>query len=298
MQIARLFEMIYLLLNRKTMTSGELAEYFEVSRRTIYRDIEVLTQAGIPIYTSRGKNGGIGILDTFVLNKALLSGDEQKELLAALQSLEAADYKIAPIASKLSSFFNQADSNWIQVDFSDWSNMDNRFNIIKTAILERRRITFEYFNRNGGHSFREVEPLQLRFKHKSWYLVGFCLTREDYRTFKIARMNQPILTDTDGHFIRGLPPEVSEEGPPMEMPPLIVLKVDSSQAFRIFDMFELSCVHQEEDGNFTIHAAYEQDEALYGYILSMGHHVQVLAPDNLREEIALRIKKAYEAHQI
>ena len=92
MQINRLFEMVHILLNKKNVTAKELAEHFEVSIRTVYRDIETLTFAGIPVYSSRGKNGGIRLLENYVLNKTLISQDEQNEILYALQSLKAASY--------------------------------------------------------------------------------------------------------------------------------------------------------------------------------------------------------------
>ncbi len=193
MQISRLFQIIYILLEKKSTTAGYLAEHFEVSVRTIYRDIDALCQAGIPIYASQGKGGGITLVDQFVLNKSLLSEKEQDEILLSLQSLSAVGYpEPYGVLPKLSSLFKKSNVNWVEVDFSSWGS-DHRqkevFSFLKNAILEQYTITFSYFSVAGEKSDRRVEPVKLLFKDKSWYLQGYCLQRMGYRTFKITRMS-------------------------------------------------------------------------------------------------------------
>jgi Predicted transcriptional regulator len=125
MQVNRLFEIVYILLEKKKVTANELAEHFEVSKRTILRDIDALTIAGIPIYTSKGKGGGISILDNFVLNKTTISDEEQSEILMSLQSLAATKYlDDSKILSKLETLFQKTDTNWIEVDFSRWNSIE------------------------------------------------------------------------------------------------------------------------------------------------------------------------------
>lgn len=119
MQINRLFEIIYLLLNRKTVTAKELADRFEVSVRTVYRDIDTLSSAGIPVFASRGRGGGISLLDDFVLDRSVLTNQEQEEILFSLQSMNAV-HQVSDIVQKLSSFFQKTDTDWIGVDFSPW----------------------------------------------------------------------------------------------------------------------------------------------------------------------------------
>ena len=147
MQSNRLFEIIYILLNKKSVPARELAEQFGVSTRTIYRDIDTLSLAGIPIYTEKGKGGGISLLPDFVLNKSILSEQEQNEILAALHGLS--NVKTAEtnqILKKLSTVFNKTAANWLEVDFSDWSYNNDYFNYFKFAILERRIAEFDYYN--------------------------------------------------------------------------------------------------------------------------------------------------------
>ncbi len=123
MQISRLFQIIYILLKKKSITARELSDHFEVSVRTIYRDIDALCQAGIPIYSSQGKGGGISLVDKFIFDKSLFSEVEQDKILLALQSLSAVGYDdINDVLSKLSNLFQKSDINWIEVDFSNWGS--------------------------------------------------------------------------------------------------------------------------------------------------------------------------------
>lgn len=170
MQISRLFQIIYILLKKKSVTAGELAEHFEVSVRTIYRDIDALCQGGIPIYTSQGKGGGISLIDDFVLDKSLLSEKEQDKILMALQSLSAVQYpELDNVLLKLSGLFRKNNINWVEVDFSNWGSNKKQqqiFGLLKGAILEQLVITFSYFNIYGEKEYRKVEPFKLTFKIK------------------------------------------------------------------------------------------------------------------------------------
>lgn len=138
MQINRLFEIIYILLDKKTVTANELAKKFEVSSRTIYRDVEILSGAGIPIYTTKGKGGGISILDNFILDKSVISKEEQSAIITALTAMSVLpNVEKTGIADKMSLLFKSNDSSWIDVDFSDWNvEQKNFFNKIRDSIIE------------------------------------------------------------------------------------------------------------------------------------------------------------------
>ena len=139
MQISRLFEIVYLLLERRSVTARELAERFEVSPRTIYRDVDALAQAGIPVYADRGQGGGIRLMEQFVLNKSLLSVKERRELLASVQGMQAVrEEEVQPLLEKLSSLFGAEREDWIEVDFSPWTSsgeLGKYFQLLKEAIL-------------------------------------------------------------------------------------------------------------------------------------------------------------------
>lgn len=294
MQISRLFEMVYILLDKKTATAKELADRFGVSPRTIYRDVETLSGAGIPIYMSKGKGGGIRLLDSFVLNKSMLSESEQNEILAALSALQSVDQAQSQNAlSKLSGVFGKASQNWIKVNFSHWHGFDRKFETIKEAILSKKVLSFDYHGRGQEKTGRLVEPLQLRFHVKAWYLYAFCQDRQDMRTFKISRMENVRITDAVHDRVLA-EKSVQPESYDMSGFVRLVLKMDGSQGYRVFDEFSDQEVLKNGDGSFTVTLFYPEDEWVYGYVLSFGHYAQVLEPPHIREIIAQRLKKSLE----
>lgn len=300
MQINRLFEMVYILLNKKQVTARELSERFEVSTRTIYRDIETLCEAGVPIYTNKGKGGGIGLLDNFVLNKSYLSSNEQQEILVALQSMSAATCTDQhDVLGKLSALFGSEEADWIEVDFGSWDNKEKqRFEILKHAILNKKVVRFEYYNTRMEKASREVEPLQLGFKEKSWYLKGYCKLREEMRLFKLTRIRE--LECLEQHFERSLRVTKKEEDvlfSSTREAKGTKLWIDKSQAYRIYDEFDEEQVTKDEQGNFNVEIFYPQDAWLYGYILSFGHHIKVIEPSYIRDIIKEQLKKAYELYE-
>ena len=168
MQTNRLFEMIYILLDKKLVTAKELAEHFEVSTRTIYRYVETLSGAGIPIYMSKGKGGGIALLPEFVLNKAVITEQEKEDILSSLTALGAVSLSDQrKTLEKMSGLFGGSDSNWIEVDFGFWADGEKEaalFQTIKQSILQKQVVHFLYINVKGERLAREVEPLKLVFK--------------------------------------------------------------------------------------------------------------------------------------
>lgn len=288
----RLFEIVYILMQKKKVTAKELADKFEVSTRTIYRDIEALSGANIPIYASKGKDGGIGILDEYVLNKTILSEEEQNQILFALQGMikvRGQDEK--DILEKLSTLFNKEINDWIRIDLSSWSKdniQENRFEIIKSAILNKKLIKFTYYNSNGEESKRIVEPLQIWFKDKSWYLISYCRNREDYRIFKIARIKE--IKTLQEHFERELPKEQKEEKYNFNNI-LLELEISKEMAYRVYDEFENSEISKKENGNFIVKVEYPENEWVYGYILSFGEHIKVIAPNRAKKIIKDKLEK-------
>lgn len=288
----RLFEIVYILMQKKKITAKELADKFEVSIRTIYRDIEILSRANIPIYTIKGKDGGIGLLDEYVLNKTILSENEQNQILFALQGMKKVvgeDEK--DILEKLSILFNKKVNDWIKIDFSNWGKdktQKERFEMIKTAILNKNKIEFIYYNSNGNESKRIVEPLQIWFKDKSWYLISYCKLKEDYRIFKIARIKEIKILEE--HFERELPKEKKEEKYKLKNI-LLELEINKEMAYRVYDEFESKEISKKENGNFIVKVEYPENEWVYGYILSFGEHIKVLSPDKAKNIIKYKLEK-------
>ncbi len=192
MQESRLFKIIYYLLDKGSATARELAERFEVSVRTIYRDIDVLSGAGIPVYTETGRNGGIYLLSDFILDKTIISAQEKQEILSSLQGLAVinSEHK-KDIMEKLSALFQIHSADWIEVDFSRWGDkpQDNKkFEILKTAVIQNRCIKIFYADSYGKSNERIIQPLKLFYKSKDWYLKAYCRLKQDFRMFKLNRI--------------------------------------------------------------------------------------------------------------
>ncbi|MDF2938258.1 MAG: transcriptional regulator [Paenibacillaceae bacterium] len=286
MQLNRLFQIVYILLDKKLTTAKELADRFEVSVRTIYRDIDILSSAGVPIYTSQGKGGGISLMDHFVLNKSILSEAEQSEILFALQSLSAVQNpETDKVLSKLSSLFQKTAGQWIEVDFSPWGSKKQKteeFILLKDAILSNQIIEFQYCNASGETSSRRVEPVKLIYKVNAWYLQGICLDKQEYRTFKISRTSD--LRATQDHFVVRAMENQGEENEKASSQQWIKveLKISPQGAYRVYDEFHERDIVKQEDGSFTIAASLPEGEWLLHHLLSFGADLEVLAPQSLR----------------
>lgn len=301
MQIHRLFEIVYILLDKNGITSKELAKHFEVSVRTILRDIDTLALAGIPVYTLQGKGGGIYIPDTFMLNKTAVSHKEKEEILFALQALRAAEYPdIDTTLSRLTSFFNMPPVNWIEVDFSRWGNVKNdkeKFELLKNAILKKEALEINYASTYGETLKRKVYPLKLIFKSKDWYLAAFCLYRKNYRTFKINRI---IELKSAGEYFSGesfqLPPPY-ETGPPSYSLVHLHLSFSSDMLFRVYDEFDSESIQAKKDGTFFVEADMPEDIWLYRLLLSFGSSVRVIKPLHVKNTLLKEMEKIQDLYK-
>lgn len=293
MQINRLLEIVYILLDKKQVTAKQLAEQFQVSQRTIYRDIDALSAAGIPVYTNKGKGGGIRLLDQFVLGKSMLSDKEQMDILSSLQGLNALNVPdVEPVLNKLAAIFNKNSTSWIDVDFSRWgsdSTEQEKFNMLKAAILNRNVVTFDYFSSYGEKTERIVEPVKLIFKGQGWYIYGFCRLKNDFRMFKVTRIKN--LTCSKETFIREIPGDIWSEPSDMNNRTVkLVLKIESRMAYRVYDEFEQDSIAKNPDGSYVVQVNYIEDEWVYGYIMSYGDTIEVIEPEHVRKIIKRKLE--------
>lgn len=298
MRESRLFRIVYYLLQNGKATAPELAQKFEVSIRTIYRDIDSISSAGIPIYTTQGKGGGISILNDYTLDKSLFSEQEQEQMLTALQGMVATTEENSnELLTKLSGLFQINSTNWIEVDFSDWAHrtpQQDTFNIIKEAIFQKRVISFCYFSGKGNKEKRNVRPIRLVFKSKSWYLYSFCLLRNDYRFFKLTRIKElEMLSET---FTQDFTPTKIEKQIQVENTVAVKLKFDRQAAFRVYDEFTDS-ITEDSQGNLYVQIDLPDNEVLYSYVMSFSDSVEVIEPQSIREQMKKRLQKMQEKYR-
>ncbi|MBC5629688.1 YafY family transcriptional regulator [Clostridium sp. NSJ-6] len=296
MQINRLIEITVILLNKNIVTAKELAEKFQVSTRTIYRDIEVLSSSGIPVYMSKGKGGGISLLEGYSINKTILSDSDKQSLIVALKTLQSIKYpEVSSVIDKISFMFNKGElENWVEIDFSRWGsnfNEGDKFTYIKNAILNNKLIKFSYVNSIASESKRIIEPMKLIYKGQAWYLYGYCRLKEDLRMFRISRIKDLELLNEG--FIRREIDKIEVNNAQKENINLIKLKLlfNKEALYRILDEFDSKDV--VDKGNYTYEVSMElpESEWIYGYILSFGCNVEVLEPAYIRDVIASRLEK-------
>ena len=294
LQESRLFKIVYQLLEKGHVTAPELAKQFEVSVRTIYRDIDALSEAGIPVYAEAGRNGGISLLEDFTLNKILLSAKEKQEILASLQSLSAvgASYD-KEIMTKLSALFQENAQDWFEVDFSRWggkSKDNEKFEDIKHAVLAHKAMKIVYESTYHSGSERIIHPLKLLYKAKEWYVKAFCTQKQEFRIFKLNRI---IEWETLAEKFEPVPfPEYKETEPQNETN--VVLHFPKEMAYRVYDEFDRNQVERIQNGELLVSAQMVVDDWLIGYLLSFGTQVDIVEPAHLRSTIAQKAKEIYE----
>ena len=302
--VNRLFGICYQLMKREKIPARELAERYEVSVRTIYRDVEMLSMAGVPVFASKGRGGGISLMEHCVIDKMFVNEDEKAQILAALESLrETAPSDNTELLQKLGDFFQTSGSNWVSIDFSDWSGRQEMlFSLLKKAILQSRVIAFDYYSADGKMEHRIAEPLQLCFKSHNWYLRAWCRNRQDMRTFKVLRIKRPEILDESfssrricGRNAEPAPAEQDDKKTSI-CPELttVILEIEGSQAYRIYDSFGEEEIFPEENGDFLIRTAYSIDDWVYGVILSYCPYIKVHEPVWLREKLHHILQKSSE----
>jgi len=281
----RLFRILYYILEKEKVTANELADKFEVSVRTIYRDIDSISSVGVPIFTTQGKGGGIKIDNEFILNKSLFDTNEKEQIIAALQGLEKTNepYK-SELITKLSALFKIKNSNWIEIDFTSWGSNNayqDLFNALKTAIINKNIISFSYNSSKGEKINRRVKPIRLLFKEQDWYLYAFCLLRNDFRYFKLSRIKdlEVLAINYEDNFEN----VVLKKGLKYENIVNIKLKFDKSVAFRVYDEFN-EAIEEDEKGNLYVEIKIPNNYKLYNYIFSFGSNVEILEPKEIRNQ--------------
>ena len=289
MKIDRLIGILSVLLQEEKVTAPELAERFEVSRRTINRDIDDLLYAGIPIRTAQGTGGGISIAEGYKMDRTILTSKDMQMILAGLRSLDSVSGSgyygqlMEKIQAGSSEFISGRES--ILIDLSSWykNTLAPKISTIQDAIENRHLLEFYYYAQSGEGK-RTIEPYYVVFKWTSWYVYGWCLKRKDYRLFKLNRMDQVKETIKDFSCRNAPVPNLSSE---LKYPRNIVLKAifTPDMKWRLVEEFGPGCYAELEDGRLLLIRNYADMDNLTMWMLTFGDKVEVIEPQELRKRL-------------
>ena len=300
MKIDRLIGILSLLLQRRSVTAPELAEHFEVSRRTINRDVEALCQAGIPIVTRQGAGGGIAIMEGYRMDRTVLSTADMQAILAGLQSLDSVSgsRRYAQLMEKLSAGnpdVIRAGQAFL-IDLSSWykDSLPPKIQLIHGAIEAGLVIGFDYLS-PSGETRREIEPYYLVFRWSNWYVWGWCRSREDFRLFKLNRMDGLHLTGAGFEKRQAPLPDLSTRH---IFPGGIRVKAlfTPDCAWRLAEEFGRDCYEPQADGRLLFQADYTDREGLISWLMTFGEKAELLEPGEIRRELAEKIKRMGETY--
>lgn len=300
MKIDRLIGILSVLLQQERVTAPELSRRFEVSRRTINRDIEDLCRAGIPIVTAQGQNGGISIMEGYRIDRTLLTSGEMQTILAGLQSLDSVSgtNRVAQLMEKLSA----GGSDWmsgsrnILIDLSSWykESLAPKIEQIRTAMDSHRLLSFTYYSPHG-ESKRLIEPYYLIFRWSSWYVWGYCTMREDYRLFKLNRMEEIHLGTVFEPRTVPLPDLRNERIFPGGI--RVRALFDSDCKWRLVEEFGPECFEEQPDGRLLFKADYTDEENLLTWLLSFREKVELLEPSQLRDKLRDSVREILKRYE-
>lgn len=301
MKADRLVSIIMMLLDKKRINAQQLADMFEVSTRTIYRDIEAISMAGIPIRATSGVGGGFEIMPDYKIDKNVFSKADLSALLMGLSGISNIVYddKLANALAKVKSFIPaeqakdiELKANQIYIDLRPWMgnrSIQSNLEIIKTALDKYRLLSFEYIDHRGNKTARTAEPYQLVSKNSNWYLQAYCRMRNDFRLFRLSRMlNLQIEEDT---FIprEYQKPQLDIDEIVTTMQQTITLRIHSSIMDRVLDYCPYEQFSPDGDEHFIVHFPFIEKDYYFDMLLSFGDKCECIGPASIREKLRQKI---------
>ena len=289
MKLDRMIGILSILLQQEKVTAPYLAEKFEVSRRTINRDIEALCMAGIPLVTEQGVNGGVSIMEGYKIERTLLSTSDMQAILAGLRSLDSVcgTNRYAQLMEKLSAGASNllAGDTHILIDLSSWykDTLSPKIELLHSAIISGRRVSFCYYAPKG-ESRRTIEPYDLLFQWAGWYIWGWCEKREAFRLFKLGRMTELQVGEA---FEKRLRPPLPELSPERVFPKVyqVKAKIQPEYKWRLIEEYGLESFQVQPDGTLLFSFGFTDKTSIVGWIVSFGRGAELLEPKEVRKEV-------------
>ena len=307
MQIDQLFEFVYILIDKKQVTAGEMAKRFGVSTRTIYRWLDALSVSGVPVYSLKGRGGGIAISEQYALDKTVLSEDERLAIISSVKALNSlsgnpaaavnANIKAAEKLSRLTT----KETDWLEVDFAPWSpegqNVRQLFAVLRDCILKKRQVSFDYYSGDGSAEHRVVHPWKLIYRGQAWYLQGWCTLRKAERFFKLSRMYDVRMTGSVSNITKeriktkkssNISSQLEQQKIPLVQ---IKAKVFPEKIAYLFDTFICSEIKQNKDKSITATFNAPDTDWLIGMLLGFEADIKILSPKRIAQAVQKKAKE-------
>ena len=301
MKVDRLVSIIMILLDKERIGAQELADLFEVSPRTIYRDIDTINMAGIPVLSTSGVGGGFEIMQKYKVDKKVFSTADLSAILMGLSSLSSMirGDELVNVLAKVKSFIPadrakdiELKANQIVIDLSPWignRNIQPYLEMIKTALQESRLLSFEYVAHHGNKTTRTVEPYQLVLKSSHWYLQGYCHKRNDFRLFRLSRISD-LQMQEETFTPREYQKPILDFADILEtMQTKISIRIHKSVVDRILDYCTYEDISPDGDEHYIVRFPFIENEYYYNILFSFGDKCECLEPYPIREEMKRRI---------
>ena len=303
MKLERLISIIYKLLNHEVLSASMLAEEFQVSQRTIYRDIDVICAAGFPVVSYQGSNGGYGMMDGYKMDKSLLGSYDVNSLVTVLRSLSTVfeDKRAQGTIERLQTIGTEHHVTSLSVDLETHRTESDALRHLRTSIIQQNIVRFDYINARNERTTRDMEPLRLHFKYRNWYIYGFCRTRRDYREFRLSRLMNLFVTQETFQPHHEVPEEValSNKGWQDQLED-VVIRVGKEALAEAIDQFHQVDKQFHADGSMTMRIpVYKPLRArwLWSILLSFGSGAEVLEPLALRGIIKEQLQNTLKLYE-
>lgn len=303
MKVERLVGIIMILLDKKRVGARELADMFEVSPRTIYRDVDAINLAGIPIRATSGVGGGFEIMEGYKVDKKVFTTADLSAILMGLANMSGMvrGEELVNALAKVRSFIPadrakeiEVRANQILIDLSPWTgnrNIQPYLEIVKTATQERRLLSFSYTDHRSAATVRTVEPCRLVLKGNHWYWQGYCRTRKDFRLFKLSRMSSLRMLE-ETFAPRECPtPRLDIEDIVAPMQTTITLRVHASAMDRVLDFCEYERFTPDGRDHYLVAFPFIENDYHYDVLLGLGPKCECLGPPHIREGLRQRARK-------
>lgn len=298
-----------MLINRPMITAHDLSLKYNVTIRTIYRDIQTIVAAGIPVISYQGKKGGFCLSENYRIDRQLLSINDMTAILLALKGISTTfkNENVNEAIEKIESLVPEDKKNYVQqqfenvlIDLSGWSESPDRkknLHLTNLALSQKKLISFTYRNLMGEEAKRLIEPMTLILKMNAWYVYGFCRDKNDYRLFRLSRMSQCEIHNQT--FIRRNKAYNESDffkNNSMNTIP-IKIKFAPQAKNKVEEFFYGSVESVSEDGFITVVVHYPEDEWIYSMLLSFGNDIEVVSPPHLRRKILKRIESTLQLYK-